>query len=347
MKKFISTIILLISILMSNAQDSTVVNIVATKMNKIEFIVLINKVKVGTIKKGKNLQVKMISSGEVNIEYISGTYREDVTLYLDSGEEYFLEVNSWNDRYYSMSETKGREAFESNELTEVFNEDLNNLIGVVDKKTLSFIPSQGSGFLVNKEGYILTNFHVVNGAETIEILGIKGDFTVPFKAKLIAADIQSDLALLKIESKIIQFNNPPYTLLSSDSIIKAESVFAMGFPMENLMGSEVKVTDGIINSLTGVKQSISQIQISAAIQGGNSGGPLFNSRGELIGIVSAKIRSDVADQVGYAIKSNYVKFFLEESGVTEFSDTKNQLVGKSLAEQVSLISNFVYLIKTK
>ena len=349
MKKLTTLFTLFILLLQANAQDKTIVNFVATKVHKsVVLSVYLNDINVGAVGRNENLQVKMQSTGRISIIFLAGSDRFTKSIDVEKGKEYFFEVNYWISRYELFDDKEeGKEAFNSNDNTFVFEEEISNPIGKLDKNALDSGPKQGSGFLVNKEGFILTNFHVIDGAEKIEIRGIKGEFNVPFTARLVAVDRHSDLALLQVESKLIEFKTPPYTLLSSDSISKAENVFALGYPMENAMGSEVKVTNGIVNSLTGFKQSISEVQISAAVQGGNSGGPLFNSQGELIGVISAKLRSDVADQVSYAIKSNYLKQFLKESGATKFSSTENKLSGKNISEQVSSISNFVYLIKTE
>ena len=346
-------LILIITSVSAHAQEMATVNFVASKMSKDKsFTIYMNEKNVGTISNSENLQIKLLSTGRFSLIFLYGNLRFTKSIDVEKGQEYYFQVGfdpNWGRNWLGLYESKeeGKKAFQGNEKTLVFEESLENPLSQIKRSDIASEPKQGSGFLVNKEGYILTNFHVIDGAKKIEIMGIKGDFTVPFTARLIAVDRHSDLALLKIETKLIEFENPPYNLLTSDSISKAENVFALGYPMESAMGSEVKVTNGIVNSLTGFKQSVSELQISAAVQGGNSGGPLFNSQGKLIGIISAKIRSDVADQVGYAIKSNYIEHFLRESGVTEFSLNQNQLTNKSISEQVSLISNFVYLIKTE
>jgi len=275
-----------------------------------------------------------------------------IQIEVESGKEYYLLFDFYK-REGLMLKAVEKSEVEAllSKITNIqfFEEDIANPINkesFVDvNKRNKF--SQGSGFLVNDDGYVLTSFHVVENAQQVSITGIKGDFSISFPALVIAVDRLADLALLKIDTKIITFENPPYTLFESKKVKKAERIYALGYPMENAMGKEAKITDGIINSLTGFQQSISEFQISAAVQGGNSGGPLFNSNGQVIGVVSGKIRSDVADQVGYALKSDYVQYFLDQSGITQFNLSDSTLTGKSLSEQVDALSNFIYLIKTE
>ncbi len=316
----------------------------------LSFRIYLNEKLISTINGDEKLNYKIFSKGRVNIVILVGSKRKTGLIDIKENKKYHFIVGfTKNEKSYEEIDKNEADLIKSNWVYQntLSEEENKNDPIVTEKKNKQTGPSQGTGFLINKNGYILTNHHVIENAKTITITGIKGDFTVPFTAKVVASDRLNDLALLKIESKLVTFETPPYTLSNSKEVKKAERIFALGYPMQNFMGSEVKVTDGIINSLTGFQQSISEFQISAALQEGNSGGPLFNSNGMLIGIVSAKIRSDVADQVGYSIKSNYIKYFLEESGITQFSKTTNTLEGKSLSEQVQILSNFVYIIKTE
>jgi S1-C subfamily serine protease len=208
-------------------------------------------------------------------------------------------------------------------------------------------PMQGSGFLINAKGHVLTNFHVVDGAKKITIKGINGDYNTSLQAKIIAIDRLTDLALLEIESKLVTFKSPPYQLANSLICKQGEAVFALGYPIKDIMGQEIKVTDGIINSTKGFKNSISEFQFSAAIQPGNSGGPLLNRKGQVVGIVTSKLAAKNIESAGYAIKSNYVTFFLSQSLQEDNTQVDIQLEGKELSELVQIISNFVYIIETE
>lgn len=117
----------------------------------------------------------------------------------------------------------------------------------------------------------------------------------------------------------------------------------MGYPLRASMGDEIKLTNGIISSKTGYQGDISSYQISAPVQPGNSGGPLFNSQGNLIGIVNAKLTG--AENASYAIKTNYLTNLLELLSSPPVLQTKNLLAGKSLTTQVETIKKYVYIIE--
>ena len=169
-------------------------------------------------------------------------------------------------------------------------------------------PSSGSGFILSSDGYIMTNHHVVNGADKINI--ITNDQT-SYKADLIGSDKRSDLALLKIEAK----NLPIVKIASIDNVKLGEWVLAIGSPF----GFNQTVTAGIVSGkqrkLAG-DNYVPYIQTDVAINPGNSGGPLFNLSGEVIGVnaqiysrtggfmgVSFAIPSDTVNDVFYQLKT--------------------------------------------
>ncbi|MCQ2312884.1 MAG: WG repeat-containing protein [Paludibacteraceae bacterium] len=200
----------------------------------------------------------------------------------------------------------------------------------------------GSGFAV-ADGYIVTNYHVTNGAKSIRIKGVKGDLEKSFKGVAIASDKEHDLSLIKImDSSFDGLGDIPYTISHTDAEV-GENIFVLGYPLTTTMGNEVKLTEGIINSSTGFKGDNSMYQISAAIQPGNSGGPLFNADGNVIGVVRAK-HKDV-ENVNYAVKSSYLLDLLNTSGYDIEIANKNKLHNKKLSTQVKTIKNFVYIIE--
>ena len=201
----------------------------------------------------------------------------------------------------------------------------------------------GTGFAL-ADGYIVTNNHVVDKAAQIEIFGINGDFIKGYKAKVIGKDKVSDLALLKIEDSSILSTliTPPYSVNFSMADV-GENTFALGYPMIGTMGEEVKLTNGIISSRSGYEGDVTNYQISVPIQPGNSGGPMFNENGEIIGIICAK--HTAAENVGYSIKTSYLKNLIESVARISIIPKHNTLEGKELKDQVKEIRNFVYLIK--
>lgn len=161
---------------------------------------------------------------------------------------------------------------------------------------------QGSGFIINKDGYILTNNHVVEGADTITV--ILSDER-EFKAKLIGADPQSDVALIQVNGT---GNLPVLPLGNSDALEVGEWVIAIGNPF----GLSSTVTAGVVSAIgrssVGINEYENFIQTDAAINPGNSGGPLINIDGEVVGINSALFsRTGGYMGIGFAIPINMVK----------------------------------------
>ena len=205
-------------------------------------------------------------------------------------------------------------------------------------------PKQGSCFVLNKQGYLLTNNHVIDGAKTIQIKGIGNDFTTIYAADVVARDIELDLAVLKLKNQNINFENIPYNI-SDDISNQGTKALALGYPMTSAMGEEIKVTDGIINSKSGYKGTLTQYQFSAAVQPGNSGSPLFNEKGEVIGVINAKLKD--AEGVGYALKSSYLLTFLKNIDNFQLDKTATNLSELSLSDKVAKLKGFIFIVKAE
>lgn len=164
----------------------------------------------------------------------------------------------------------------------------------------------GSGVILSKDGYIVTNNHVINGANKITVRTRDGK---SYTAKLIGKDSQSDLAILKIDATRLT----PAVLGDSGKLEVGDTAIAIGNPLGELGGT---VTAGIISALdrdiTVEGESMKLLQTNAAINSGNSGGGLFNAKGELIGIVNAKTSGSGIEGLGFAIPINDAKEVIEE-----------------------------------
>ncbi len=210
------------------------------------------------------------------------------------------------------------------------------------------VKSTGSGIVISKEGYVITNYHVIEeakGSVTVEIT--REGSTKNYKATVIRSDKENDLAVLKIDD--IDFK--PYTKLQyafkeTGTTDVGSTVYTIGFPMALTgMGKEAKFTDGKVSSKTGYNNAINSYQTSVPVQPGNSGGPLFDDKGKLVGLINAKIKD--GDNVSYAIKLNYIKNLIDILPESFELPNDSSAATLSLPEQVKILSNYVVLIKIK
>ena len=144
------------------------------------------------------------------------------------------------------------------------------------------------------------------------------------------------------DDSFMNFPSIPYAIKTSIQDV-GTGVFALGYPMSNILGEEIKVTDGIISSKTGYKGDVVTYQISAPIQAGNSGGPLFDKLGNIVGITNAGIPD--AQNVGYAIKTSYLKNLLDSAPMPIVLPVNNTISGLQFTEKIKRLTPFVVLIK--
>lgn len=202
--------------------------------------------------------------------------------------------------------------------------------------------SSGTGFLLSTNGFIITNYHVIDGARNISVSGLNDDNNKKYSAQVEVSDKQNDLAIIKITDPTYKpIVGIPYTFKFTTSSV-GEDCFVLGYPLISSMGIDIKLTNGIISSKTGFDGNIAQYQISAPVQPGNSGGPLFDKNGNVIGIVQAKHTQ--AENAGYAIKASYIRNLVELLPASITFPQANQLAGKSLPQQVEKASKCVVLI---
>lgn len=216
------------------------------------------------------------------------------------------------------------------------------------KKSFSSITVTGSCFFITSQGLLATNAHVVEGAKKIEIKVSNELGGITYHAKLILIDAKNDVAILQIDDSSFKDLRPlPYGITESADI--GEKSFTIGYPLNDIMGKNYKVTDGIISSKTGIADDIRYYQITVPIQPGNSGGPLFNNEGNIIGITSAKLSGKTLamqiENVSYAIKAAYLSNLINMIPNIEIPRATNQLKGKELKEQIKILKDYVCLIQ--
>lgn len=200
----------------------------------------------------------------------------------------------------------------------------------------------GTGFAIGDK-YIATNHHVVKDAGKIEIVGNFNGKKVSYQAEVVASDATNDLAILKVADATFNgFGSIPYSAKTTSSEI-GENIFALGYPLIETMGSDIKLSTGIISSLSGFQDNIALYQISAPIQPGNSGGPLFDYDGNLIGVICAKHKG--AENVNYAVKVSYLHNLVSRVPAVSIPSHGGLLGNLTLSEKVKRIKDFVFIIK--
>ena len=182
----------------------------------------------------------------------------------------------------------------------------------------------GTGFLLGASKYVVTNHHVIEGANSIFLKFFMGE---KIRAKVVAEDKKNDVAILLL-SKRPKSASGNVALGDSNNVEMGQKVFTVGYPMSTVLGRKPKYSEGIINSTTGYYDDPGLFQITVPIQPGNSGGPLFNMNGEVIGVttssfstVAAAQRTGVLPQnLNFAVKSLYITALLQT--VSGFSISK-------------------------
>ncbi|MDY0904611.1 S1C family serine protease [Pedobacter sp. CFBP9032] len=199
----------------------------------------------------------------------------------------------------------------------------------------------GTGFAISTNGYILTNLHVINGADSLYVQNNKGE---SFKVKSIYTDPQNDIAILKISDKnFSHLSAIPYSIRKNTSSI-GEIVYTLGYPKDDAVLGE-----GYVSSKNGFIGDTTQYQVSIPVNPGNSGGPLLDANGNLVGIISGK--PDQTEGAAFAIKSKYILEAMraipqDSLGSNKLSSTKKSLMsGLKRTKQIEKLQDYVFMIK--
>ena len=200
-----------------------------------------------------------------------------------------------------------------------------------DNKTYKV--SSGSGFYVSEAGHIITNHHVIDGCKTMKIQKAGEVWDTTF----VANDPQNDIALLKANKK------PAHVFaLSTETPFPLQDIIVAGFPFGDRYSSALKFTQGIISALIGVDNNYSQIQIDAALQPGNSGGPIMDEYGNIVGVAVAKLSlKKIVDEYGvvpentnFGVKTSAVKNLMEGNRIP-FKKPNSEVIQKSKLSQIA------------
>ena len=216
----------------------------------------------------------------------------------------------------------------------------------------------GSGFFVSKMGHVITNAHVVKGCSKVTVGG-NANKQVP--AEIINTDVSNDLALLKLSSldmasaesksliqklSIVVVPLASKGLLRSEDVRLGEKVLVAGYPFGDAFSSSIKVTTGVVSSTRGVSDDSGQFQLDAAVQPGNSGGPIYDSGGNIVGVVISQLNKNTfgsfVENVNFGIKASIVRQFLVSSGL--YSKKSEEAEEKSTEQLAEIAQNQALMV---
>jgi S1-C subfamily serine protease len=193
----------------------------------------------------------------------------------------------------------------------------------------------GTGFAISAAGHVVTNAHVVRGC----VGDIEGNLggEAPVKLRLVSSDPVNDLALLQAPNPFKEI-----ATIRDRPVHSGDSVVAIGYPFHGMLTSDFTVTTGIVSSLGGLRNDTRFLQISAAVQPGNSGGPLLDTDGQIVGVVTSKLdwlrvakaTGDLPENINFAIKTGMLRDFLDNSAIAyqTAAETKGDLKTTDIAK---------------
>ncbi|RKD14342.1 protease Do [Pelobium manganitolerans] len=208
------------------------------------------------------------------------------------------------------------------------------------KPTRDISQYSGTGFALSADGYLVTNYHVIKGADSVYVQNNKGE---SFRVQTLYIDPEFDIAVLQIkDSTFKSLASVPYTFKKSNSDL-GEDVYTIGYPKDDVVYGK-----GYLSSSTGFGGDSIAYQISIPVNPGNSGGPLMDSKGNVIGIVSGK--QTQADGAAFAVKSDFL--LRAVSNIPQDSlkqkiviNKKNSLAGLNRTQQIKKMQDYIFMVK--
>jgi serine protease Do len=209
-------------------------------------------------------------------------------------------------------------------LTEINNDSKPKGLEIDDEEIIS--ASSGSGFFVSKEGHIITNFHVIDNCNVVKV-NFKGK---QVNTKIFAIDKKNDLAIIQTDinpSKVFPVSNNDVTLL--------QDVIVAGYPLGKNISSAIKMHKGSVTALTGYEDNYSNFQTDATINQGNSGGPIIDKYGNVVGIAVATWVEQGVQGIHFGIKSSVLKTFANSKELNFLPPNRKEISEKKLGELIS------------
>ena len=212
-----------------------------------------------------------------------------------------------------------------------------------NSKSEKTFEQDGTGFVISNAGHIVTNYHVIKGC----VREVHGNLTgeAPSVIRIVSTDETNDLALLQAPKP---FNDT--ATIRATAVHPGDAIIAIGFPFHGLLTSDFTVTSGIISSLSGLFNDTRYLQISAGVQPGNSGGPLIDMSGNVVGVVAkklnaikmAKVTGDLPENINFAVKTGALRDFLDNSAVQyQTAEPKQELKTTDIASKARNYTVFI------
>ncbi|QHS56718.1 trypsin-like peptidase domain-containing protein [Mucilaginibacter sp. 14171R-50] len=199
---------------------------------------------------------------------------------------------------------------------------------------------RGTGFALTGNGYIVTNYHVINGGDSVYVQNAAGE---SYHTKVVYTDPAYDVAILQINDTLFKNIGPvPYTFKKSKSDL-GEVVYTLGYP-----GDDIKFGPGALTASTGFRGDTTEYEVFIPVNPGNSGGPLLDDKGNIIGVINGKQTQTTG--AAFAVKSNYLLKAIQNIPADSLSksltlNTKNTLAGLSRTQQIKKLRNYVFMVK--
>jgi S1-C subfamily serine protease len=202
--------------------------------------------------------------------------------------------------------------------------------------------SMGSGFFVTRAGHIVTNYHVIEGCDSVKTNTLGKEI----RADVVAIDKTNDLAILKTKmnpTKVFPVSNKDVSLL--------QDVIVAGFPLGNQVSSSIKIHKGNVTALAGFGDNYSNFQTDATINQGNSGGPIMNQMGNIVGVAVQLIAAEHAQNVFFGVKSSTLRTFAQANNIKfltpNYRDMSNEDLGEFITEATVFLECWMTVAKIK
>lgn len=230
------------------------------------------------------------------------------------------------------------------EVEKIKKEQLALLNGIANADTPTPAPRSarfsGTGFVISSDGYVVTSSHVIQGADSILIENKSG---LRYKVTEVYRNTDYDLSILKVEDNAFAgFSKLPYTFRTSESDL-GERVYTLGFPREDIVFGE-----GSLSSASGFEGDTTSYQISIPLNPGNSGGPLLDDRGNVIGVINGKQAGQ--EGAAFAVKSSYLLQMVSEMQEKQVATSvsmpqQNALNGTARTQQLKKLQDYIFVVK--